>query len=834
MEVFSRVALLCELRPKAYLYSRKRDRLESQIPVPSTEDSFVNPGKLLKAEPTAKGAHFYFEKAELEISILAPDLVRVDWFPGIPPVPYAISKQDWQEVKTVLEETAEGWTVSSKPPAEQASTALKVIISVDGSLKFYDSTGQTLREELPPQRSGEGWTHQAQLREEEHIYGLGERAAPLNLRAAREMTEKGEVTDQVKTFRMWNYDAAGMYGPGADPMYICIPVYLGLHSSGSYLIFYENSFEANFTFGDVATAAFEGGSLRYYVTAGSPAQLLERYTELTGRSPLPPRWALGYHQSRWGYRTEEAVRETVEGFKSHNLPVSAIHLDIDVQVGFRAFTIDPDRFPKLSDFTKELAAEGVQFISILNPGIKYSRQSQLFLEGMVLDAFCKLPNGKPVVGPVWPGWCVFPDFTKPVVRKWWSRQYEYLLDVGVAGFWHDMNEPAAFILWGDRSLPKVTQHFMEGRGGDHREAHNVYGLLQAEAAHEALSGYRPEQRPFIVSRAGWAGLQRYAWTWTGDIECTWAALRLTVATVVGLGLSGIPYSGPDIGGFQGNPSAELYLRWFQMSSFLTFCRTHSSNNVEHRTPWTYGEPVLSIIRQFLQLRYRLLPYFYTLAWEASQKGYPPVRPVFWSDTDDSVLWGVDDAFFLGDALLVCPIFEEGAREAELATPVASRTAILPKGHWYRFWDDAVMEGAQQVSLDAPLEIIPLLVRAGSILPMAAEEKLILHLYPPLEGSSEGYLYSDAGDGYGEGRVDQFRMVRDENGLELTWEKQGDYAFPYKTVQVHLHGLELQQAWVDGAEVSCQGNYLECAQFTLIRINWAVSTYTLVGRKAKNP
>jgi alpha-glucosidase len=311
-------------------------------------------------------------------------------------------------------------------------------------------------------------------------------------------------------------------------------------------------------------------------------------------------------------------------------------------------------------------------------------------------------------------------------------------------------------------------------------------------------------------------------------------LRLTVATVVGLGLSGIPYSGPDIGGFQGNPSAELYLRWFQMSTFLTFCRTHSSNNVEHRTPWTYGEPVLSIIRQFLQLRYRLLPYFYTLAWEASQKGYPPVRPVFWSNTDDPALWGVDDAFFLGDALLVCPIFEEGAREAELATPVASRTAILPKGHWYRFWDDAVMEGAKQVSLDAPLEMIPLLVRAGSILPMAADEKLILHLYPPIEGSSEGHLYSDAGDGYGEWRIDQFRMVRDENGLELTWEQQGEYAFPYKSVQVHLHGFELQQAWVDGTEVDFQGNYIECAQFALIHINWAVSTDTLVGGEAKNP
>jgi len=799
----SRSLFYLSYAPKAYLYSRQRDRLESQIPAPQPEDSFDNPGKLLKAEPKAKGARFYFEQAELEVSFLTPDLVRVEWFPGMPPIPYAISKQDWQEVETSLEETADGWALSSKNLGDRTSTTLKVIIAVDGSLKFCDSTGQTLREELPPQRPGEGWTHQARLRQEEQIYGLGERAAPLNLRAAREVTEKGEVTDQVKTFRMWNYDAAGMYGPGSDPMYICIPVYLGLHSSGSYLIFYENSFEASFTFEDVATAAFEGGALRYYVTAGPPAQLLERYTELTGRPPLPPRWALGYHQSRWGYRTEEAVRETVKEFKSQNLPLSAIHLDIDVQVGFRAFTIDPDRFPNLPSFINELSADGVRFITIINPGIKYSRQSQLFLEGMVLNAFCKLPDGKPVVGPVWPGWCVFPDFTKPVVRTWWSRQYEYLLDVGVAGFWHDMNEPAAFILWGDRSLPKVTQHFMEGRGGDHREAHNVYGLLQAQAAYEALRGYRPQQRPFIVSRAGWAGLQRYAWTWTGDIECTWAALRVTVATVVGLGLSGIPYTGPDIGGFQGNPSAELYLRWFQMSSFLTFCRSQCSNNVEYRAPWTYGEPYLSIIRQFLQLRYRLLPYFYTLAWEATQKGYPPVRPVFWSDSEDSALWGVDDAFFLGDALLVCPIFEEGAR---------ARQAVLPKGHWYRFWDDEVMEGAGEVSLDAPLEEIPLLVRAGSLLPMAADEKLILHLYPPVEGSSEGCVYSDAGDGYAEWRVDRFRMVRDENGLQLTWEQLGDYAFPYKAVQAHLHGFKLQQAWVDGTEVSCQGNYLECAQF----------------------
>lgn len=785
--------------PKAYRYSALRDRMERQFPPPQTADTFERPGKLLQAEARDRGAYFYFEQTELEVSFLTSDLVRIEWKFDQPPVPYGIARKDWPAVETRLEEAEDVWTV--------ASDALQVVVAVDGQIQLRDREGRVLRSEMPPQRKATGWRQQAQLRPEEHIYGLGERAANLNLRATRELSEKGEVTDQPKTFRMWNYDAAGKYAPGSDPMYISIPVYLGLHQQGCYLIFYENSFEARFTFTDIATIDFEGGTPRYYFSVGTPAQLLERYTELTGRPPLPPRWALGYHQSRWGYRTEDKVRETVEGFKEHDLPLSAIHLDIDCQVGYRAFTIDPERFPKLANFTQELAEEGVQFIAILNPGIKYSRASNLFLEGQLLDAFCKFPNGDLVIGPVWPGWCVFPDFTKPQVREWWSRQYTYLLDVGVAGFWHDMNEPAAFIAWGDRSLPKPTQHFMEGRGGDHREAHNVYGLLQAQAAYESLCHYRPHQRPFIVSRAGWAGLQRYAWTWTGDIDCTWECLYQTVATVVGLGLSGIPYSGPDIGGFQGNPSAELYLRWFQMATFLTFYRTHSSNNVDHRTPWTYGEPFLSILREFLKLRYRLLPYFYTLSWEATQKGYPPVRPLFWLDSQDTALWDVEDAFCLGDALLIYPIVQEGAR---------SRSATLPQGHWYHFWDDQLLQGPGQVDLTAPLEQIPLLVRAGTLLAMESDQQLTLHLYPPVQGSCETPLYSDAGDGYGDWRLDRFRLTRHDNGLELNWaDQQGNYPFPYTSIQVQVHGINVQQAWVDDNGVTCEANQLTCDRFQKI-------------------
>ena len=797
MNTFQQLSLLLRIvRLKRFfgslIYSYQRDWWERQFPNSQSSQPLQEPGKLLQAETTARGARFYFEQAELEICFLSTDLVQVDWKPGIPPIPYGIARQDWSEVETKLEETAEGWVVSVAAP----HVVPQIVITNNGSLRLQNCEGQTLREELPPLRQGEAWTHRTKLREEEHIYGLGERAASLDLR--RPKTE----AQRIETYRLWHYDAGGIYSSGTDPLYLCIPVYLGLHREGSYLVFYENTHSGDVTFSDVAEVSFEGGALRYYLTVGNPAQLLERYTELTGRPPLPPRWAFGYHQSRWGYETEQAVRETANGFQHHDVPLSAIHLDIDCKDNFRSFTIDPDRFPKLREFTQELAAKGVRLITIVNPGVKADRNSDLFEEGRSQEVFCTYPNGKLVLAPVWPGMCAFPDFTNPLARHWWSRQYEYLLDLGVTGFWHDMNEPGVFTLRGDATLPRPTRHFMEGRGGTHVEAHNVYGLQQARAGYEALCEYHPETRPFIVSRSGWAGLQRYAWTWTGDVETSWDGLRQTVPTILGMSLSGIPYAGPDIGGFKGNPSDELYLRWFQMASFLTFCRTHSANNVKPRTPWSYGGTVLNAVRECLRLRYRLIPYFYTLAWEATQTGHPLIRPLFWCDRDDERLWGVEDAFFLGDALLVCPVLEEGVR---------SRNVILPKGCWYNFWDDALIQGAKEIVLDAPLERIPLLVKAGSIVPMEEGEQLTLHLYPPVQGSCDGCLYSDAGDGYGEWRCDRFHISKDENSLELTWEQQGDYPFPYTNVRVHLHGIELKQAWMDGKEVSCQGNIVECAR-----------------------
>ncbi|NES97480.1 MAG: glycoside hydrolase family 31 protein [Desertifilum sp. SIO1I2] len=768
-------------------YSFQRDRLERQYSPPQTPTSVQSPGRLIQAEARERGADCQFERAELEITFLTPELVRLEWKPGKPPLPYAIAKQDWPDVENHLEPTAEGWKLTS--------ASLNIEILNDGHLKFLTPNGELLREELPPQQLGEMQIHQARLRPEECIYGLGERAASLDLR--RPKTEG----QNIPAYRMWNYDAGGVYTSGTDPLYLCIPVYLGLHHQGSYLVFYENPYPANFSFEATATASFEGGSLCYYFTSGTPNQLLERYTELTGKPPLPPRWAFGYHQSRWGYGTQAAVQETVESFIQRDLPISAIHLDIDCQDNFRAFTVDPDTFPDIKTLTANLAARSIQLITILNPGIKATRKSKLFQEGRTQGFFCNDPQGNLIVGPVWPGMSAFPDFSNPDVRHWWTRQYEYLLDLGIRGFWHDMNEPGIFALWGDPSLPPhATQHNMEGRGGNHQEAHNLYGMLQAIAAYDALREYLPEIRPFVISRAGWAGLQRYAWTWTGDVQTSWEGLRQTVPTVLGMGLSGIPYTGPDIGGFKGNPSPELYLRWFQMAAFLPFCRTHSANNVKHRTPWMYGEPYLSLIRELLRLRYRLLPFFYTLAWEMTQTGHPMVRPLFWLDPTDVRLWSVDDAFLVGDALLVCPILAEGVR---------SRQVILPKGEWYPFWDDTPVSDSETLTLDAPLETIPLLVKAGTILAMEENQQLILHLYPCTEGNCMGQVYSDAGDGYGEWRVDRFQLHRTGAEITLIWQSEGNFEFPYHRVKLQFHGIQPQQVWIKGQDLPIVETSIEC-------------------------
>ncbi len=660
-----------------FQFTSLRNRLdhEYRIALQSQQSSYTSqPGKLRQVKTLPNGAYFHFEHAQLELIFLAPDLVRLTWEPGILPVPYAIARSEWPLTKISLSQKDDdrknsGWQL--------ASSDLCVLVESQGNVRFYDAKNRLLREDLPPVQSlnpeTPAWTGTARLYPEECIYGLGEQTSPLNRRGT--------------TSHMWNTDPKGAYKPGDDPLYMPMPVYLGLHSHGSYLIFYENSFPATFRFDPLsggsqtgqpeAQVTFESGALRYYFISGDPAEAMERFSELTGRAGLPPRWSLGYHQSRWGYKSSTDIRKVVQGFREHNLPLSAIHLDIDYMDGFRVFTVDPQRFPDLPDLVRELEEQGIKVVTIIDPGVKQDPDYPLYQSGLQEGAFCRLPGGELLVGVVWPVRSVYPDFTNPLARAWWGRAYASLLEAGVAGIWHDMNEPTSFAMTGGPFLPLATGHHLEGQGGDHRQAHNLYALLMNRSGFESLRHFRPAQRPWILSRSGWVSQTRYAWSWTGDTSTSWQSLRLTIPLVLGTGLSGQPYSGPDIGGFSGTPSAELYLRWFQLATFLPFFRTHSAHHTAQREPWVYGEPYTAIIRNYLRLRYRLLPYLYSLAWEISQNGQPFVRPLFWNEPRAAALWQIDDEFMLGDSLLIAPLLEEG-RPRRTGNP-AIRPVVKPMG-----------------------------------------------------------------------------------------------------------------------------------------------------------
>ncbi len=797
-------------------YSWERDRLDRQYrkvhPVP-TDAAPVVPGRLHQIDVQTNGGRIVYENAELEIFFLAPDLVRLSWSPGLEPLPYAIEKQDWPDVPLENAQTTAGLRLSS--------AELQVVIQRDGGVQFLNTAGEVLCEQLAPYYlktpDGPAWNAHARLRPEEHLYGLGEQSGPLNLRGASR--------------RLWNTDPAGSYGPGDGPIYMPMPVYLGLHELGSYLVFYENYFPGHFSADPrpeqlhsrahihsetpaKCHLSFEGGMLRSYFIPGPPQRCLERFTELTGRSPLPPRWSLGYHQSRWGYKNAEDIRQVASGFRQHDLPVSAIHLDIDYMRGYRVFSTDKQRFPDLKALAAELALQGIHLVAILDPGVKYDPKYKLYRDGLEKGVFCAMPDGVPFVGIVWPGESVFPDFTNPATRQWWADQYPFLLDKGIAGFWHDMNEPTSFTVHKRPYLPLALRHHMDGRGGDHTQGHNLYALQMNRAGWEGLRRHRPESRPWIISRSGWVSQQRYAWNWSGDTETSWGSLYMSIATTLGTGLCGQPYNGPDIGGFSGDPSAELYLRWLQLATFLPFYRTHSVQGTAPREPWVFGEPYTSIIRQFMRLRYRLLPYLYTLAWQASQHGAPLARPLFWDTPQDPRLWDIDDAFLLGENLLVAPILEEGGRR---------RKVVLPPGRWLNFWDDHGYQGPGMAEVRCGLEQIPLLVRAGTVLPLEEGHRLMLHIYAPHREAIDapaGCLYSDAGDGWptdGEWRLERFAMQGDHHTFRLSWQNEGDFPFPYAEIECHLHGIQPQKVIVDEQEIPPGQTFLLAAPFQEMHI-----------------
>jgi alpha-glucosidase len=767
-------------------YGFYRDRIEKLSNQPTAEFHSLEPGKLVKAQPIHGGLQLTFENDQLELIFLSENIIRISWTPGKPPTPYTIIKKDWKIIDPIISHDVSSHRISLG--------TYEAIVALNGELSIQNDHGIVLRKDDPPLRKGNGWSLSTNLYPEEHIYGLGERAGDLNLRPG--------------IYKCWNTDAGGSYSTGDDPLYIGTPVYLSHSSHGSYLVYYENSYPSVFVIKDNIQASFANGMLRYYVILGSLETIYNQFFELTGYPFMPPRWVFGYHQSRWGYKSERDIRELAKNFEEHNLMLSAIHLDIDYMNGYRVFSINKKNFPSMKQLEVDLEVKGIKLVASINPAVKCDEDYEIYSDGLSNNVFCNIPSGQPFTGVSWPGWSVFPDFTKNEARKWWQAQYKALLNQGISGIWHDMNEPSSFAAWGDKTFPSNIIHSMDGAEGNHHEAHNLYGLLMNQAGYEGMRNHCPQKRPWLFSRAGWAGLQRYAWNWTGDIESTWEALKQTLPMILGLSMSGHYFSGCDIGGFSGDPDAELYLRWFQLSAFLPLFRTHSAVGTKKREPWSFGEPTTNIIRKYMQLRYKLIPYFYSIAWEAVQKGIPVIRPLLWDEPLNEKLWDIADSFQLGPSLLIAPIVDNNAR---------NRSVIFPRGKWFSFWDDYEYQGPSKYEIPADLEMIPIFVRAGSIIPMEENNELFLHMYTIQDGRTFNQFYFDSGDGYGPWRVDRFTSTFYHKNADISWEKSGEYQFPYSKIHIQIHGKNPTKFFVDNKNISFQNNEILSPVFQNLKV-----------------
>ncbi|MFE6759025.1 glycoside hydrolase family 31 protein [Streptomyces sp. NPDC057684] len=733
------------------------------------------PGQVTGAEPAPGGGVVRFTRSRLRITVTVTGAVFWSWDGADPEPSYALAGSCPQpDPRAVLEPDKDG---GLRVVAERVT----VVVSRHGAVSVCTPGGVVLRRDLPPRwweptDGGEArWVQRSEVAADARFFGLGGRASGPRLR------------DGV--YRLWNTDPGGSFGPGDDPLYLTMPVQMVVADAGTHLVFHDNSWDGTVTLSEGEEGAgsghdragtcevrMEGGPLRCWVMVGAPARVLRAWASLTGAPALPPAWALGYQHSRWGFGGATEVRRIVAGYRERGLPLDAVHLDIDHLDAFQVFTVDQETYPGLPRLAEDLRRDGVRLVSIVDPAVKAEAGNAVYDAGTSADAFVKDAAGRPVRGVVWPGESVYPDFTDHAVRKWWGGLYEERLAQGFSGFWHDMNEPASFSAFGDPTLPRSARHSLEGRGGDHREAHNVYGLCMARAGHEGLLELRPQERPFLFSRSGWAGMQRYGGTWSGDVATGWPGLRASLSLVLGLGLCGVPYSGPDVGGFDGEPSPELYLRWLQLGAYLPLFRTHAALRAGRREPWEFGDEVLGHARVALVERRRLLPYFVTLAHLARRTGAPYVRPVWWGAPEDRALRDCEDAFLLGDSLLVAPVLEPGAYR---------RAVRLPRGRWYDAESGQAYEGPGQVLVDAPLSRVPVFARAGAVIPVRGEDgKLCLEAWAPARGrTGGGVVVPDAGDGWETSDVQRYTSRWSGGSVVVERQEEGGPAEPAYPVRI---------------------------------------------------
>ena len=797
-------------------------------------DGFTRIGDVTTAHPLANGVEVHAGAAVLRVVALRDDLLRVRLTPD----------GKWQEDASwavIPGRRKEHVAVNAFSDAQAVgidTAALHVRIARRNMrLVVTDLQGNVITadaEDRPAQftgrRDAQGGEFRVwkSLRDDEHFFGLGDKTGPLDRR--------GEA------FVNWNTDSY-LFQVSTDPLYKSIPFFLAESGGRYYGVYLDNTWRTSFDFGKAERDAYsfgsDGGPLDYYVLYGpSPKQVVEEYAWLTGPSPLPPLWSLGYQQSRYTYVPQSQLRDIAQHLRDDKIPADVLWLDIDYQDRDRPFTTDPVGYANFPKLVADMKAMDFHMVIITDlhvadaPGQGYKPYD----EGAKADHFVKAADGSVYVGESWPGKVVFPDFTQDTARAWWGTNFKEFVDDGVAGFWNDMNEPS-IRSEATHTMPLTNVHRIDGTGfaprtASHSEVHNIFGAQNARGTYEGQLKLAPNERPYVMTRATFAGGQRYAVTWTGDNSATWDHLRLTTSMLENLGLSGFAFAGADVGGHVGSPEPDLLTKWFEIAAFQPIDRDHAAKSSAMQEPWVNGTHAEDVARQFLDVRYRLLPYSYTLAEETSRTGLPMLRPMFLEfpdvtrdkhpvdlDAKGQFLWGAD-------LLIALPQYLE-MRNAY--------SPVLPGDVWYDFWtglkvpkgrsiaaiaadttEDSALnkkkgsaaprggEKTPGLKLTAKVDELPVYVRGGAIIPMQPlvqstmqrpDGPLELRVYPGPDCS--GSLYSDDGHSFNYTRGDFLRvaytcMVK-ADGVEINISpREGRYA-PWWT-QVEVVAFDAQPDW----------------------------------------
>ena len=623
--------------------------------------------------------------------------------------------------------------------------------------------------------NGEQVTTYKKLQEGERFIGLGEKTGPLDRRGSG--------------YQNWNTDSFG-YGTGADPLYCSIPFYIGIHNGLSYGVFFDNTHKSFFNFGAsnnrFSSFSADRGEMDYYLMhSHSVAGIIKEYTHLTGRMELPPFWSIGYQQCRYSYYPDKEVLAVAQTFRDKDIPADAIVLDIHYMEQYKIFTWSKKDFFDPKGMIKKLKELGFEVVVMCDPGIKVESGYKTYDEGIRNEVFLKYPDGTNYSGQVWPGWCHFPDFTNPMTRQWWKEQFKEYIDIGVEGFWNDMNEIAT---WG-HMLPENIEMSFEGNKATMRKGRNIYGSQMARSTYEGTKELLGGKRPFNLTRSAYSGVQRYSAVWTGDNVSYDEHMLLGVRIVSSMGIGGIAFAGYDVGGFVGEANKKLFARWISIGAFSPFFRGHSMINSRDSEPWDYGEEVEQISRNYIKFRYQLLPYIYSLFHDASQTGLPVQRSLAIDYTHDHRIY--DGKFYnqylFGPYFLVAPV----ESDKEFAK------VFLPHGEWYYLYNGQRYAGDSEFILECPLHKLPVFVKAGALIPMqptssntkTITDKLILHVYTGQSSSFVFYEDDGATFSYQKGDFAKRHIQYSAEKREVVLSPvEGNYTSIRKLLKVVLHGL----------------------------------------------